>query len=104
MYSTCILIILYGETHGWKTNLVFKTTLPPTSNLCRVNLAEVYRVLKVFKGPQELLDFRDRKETLVCLVFLDKKDRQDHQDLRVSKVFNILYSDGSKALVNLFMV
>lgn len=75
-----------------KIHFIFKKTLLlPISTLCRVNLAEVFQVLKVFKAPQELLDFRDRKETLVCLVFLDEKDRRDHRDLRASKVFHEMY-------------
>lgn len=52
----------------------------------KVNLVWVFQVQKVHKVPKELLASREKKVAWECLAFLDEKDRQDHRDLRESKV------------------
>lgn len=51
-----------------------------------MNLEWVFQVQKVHRVPKELLASREKKVAWECLAFLDEKDRQDHRDLRESKV------------------
>lgn len=50
--------------------------------LSRVNQDRVCRVQKVLRVSQELLGSQERRVALDYLGFLDKKVKQDHQDLR----------------------
>lgn len=80
MSNKVVLLYFYVYSPVNKCILVFVSTPP------RVNLGEVFQVLKVHRVHQELVVFRDIKVMLDYLAFLDEKDRQDHQDLRESKV------------------
>ena len=68
------------------SNSINQTINQSSSALSRVSQVGVYLVLKVLRALLERQVFMEIKATLVQLVFLDKRDTQDHLELREFKV------------------